>query len=441
MRGHVPGRHHHLHPRRCEAQTGRCTHDSCLPAQIVLAVDRSASLSANSAWTWVKDEVLTAAGTYQNDNALGARVFPSNACGAGPLLVPRPRSATPSTASARVSWGKTTVARSSCSPTATRPARASRQKNASILLRSGVRTYPIAVGSSANTILLDQIAQAGGTGSARLGVQANLLRTTLSEVIREIGACRNARPKVGLAWYHGCAIRADGTLVCWGRMTDGRTSPPAGRFTAIAASTDASCAIERGGQISCWGRDLNGQLTPPMGGYTEIAGGDSHFCALKSDRTIVCWGNDADRQTSGTPPGRFLHVAATAFGACGLVEADQTVTCWGQGSGALAGRYRTIDGGSWGICGITLAGTIECSNVSPPPGIFEEVAVGYEHSRALDAQGAILCWGRDGQGQSSMIPPGRWVNVDVNYETTCAARDDDRLFCWGNDGNGQASPP
>ena len=96
----------------------------------------------------------------------------------------------------------------------------------------------------------------------------------------------------GLA--HVCALRDDGTLVCWGADESGQASPPQGEeFASISSGRVHTCALRDDGTPVCWGNDESGQASPPQGeAFTAISGGGKHTCALRADGSAVCWGND-----------------------------------------------------------------------------------------------------------------------------------------------------
>ena len=52
---------------------------------------------------------------------------------------------------------------------------------------------------------------------------------------------------------HTCAIRADGTVGCWGDDSEGQSSPPDDTFILIDADGDTTCGIRSGGSLACWG--------------------------------------------------------------------------------------------------------------------------------------------------------------------------------------------
>jgi len=127
---------------------------------------------------------------------------------------------------------------------------------------------------------------------------------------------------------HACALKTDGTLACWGfggpgDPTDGSDSdhaswgqaiPPSGQFIDIAVGISHSCALRMDGTAVCWGAgktngacdtslDGCGMAAPPSDTFSELGLGYTHSCGLRRDNTLVCWGsNTGNRSTPPTGP-------------------------------------------------------------------------------------------------------------------------------------------
>jgi alpha-tubulin suppressor-like RCC1 family protein len=189
-----------------------------------------------------------------------------------------------------------------------------------------------------------------------------------SSLPREVRAGINFHD-VSVGQGHVCAVTRDGALYCWGRNTDGQlgigTDEPQLRtparvgtssdYRAVAAGQRHSCAIRAGGTLWCWGTDSDGSLglevapetrvTSPsqvkmMQGFTGLSANWFHTCALRGDRSLYCWGRNAEGQLGlgdimpRALPSRvgsasdWISITAGHFHSCGLAASG--VWCWGE---------------------------------------------------------------------------------------------------------------
>ncbi len=144
---------------------------------------------------------------------------------------------------------------------------------------------------------------------------------------------------------------------------------------ALALSNSFACRIDRA-EVACWGQNLSGGalgaipapgdpsviLAPrpvPLGGerIEELAAGADFVLARSAAGSVFCWGSNAEGQC-----------------ATGSLAVDRTV------APAATGPVR----------------------VSFPPEFAapaRAIAAGRSHACALDATGAVWCWGRNSHGQ------------------------------------------
>ena len=125
--------------------------------------------------------------------------------------------------------------------------------------------------------------------------------------------------------FHTCALRLDGSAVCWGAQRGagggsnrtvgfGQAEPPADeRFAAISSGRYHTCGLRADGSPVCWGIERGeragsigqagfGQTSPPAGEtFTAISSGGFHTCGLRADGTAVCWGNNDSWPGIATP--------------------------------------------------------------------------------------------------------------------------------------------
>jgi alpha-tubulin suppressor-like RCC1 family protein len=310
--------------------------------------------------------------------------------------------------------------------------------------------------------------------------------------------------------YHSCAILDDGTVRCWGFGAQGRLgygntssvySPAsagpvdlgAGRTAvAISAGGADTCAIRDDGSVLCWGYGADGELGygdtnnlgdtstpgahPPvdLGGHTAkaISVGALHTCAILDDRTVRCWGyglygrlgygdinNVGDGPPHQTPASAspvYLGVGRTAVAisagglhTCAILDND-SVLCWGNGAQGQLGYGDTSNLGDTSRPGfhapVDLGGRTA-----------RAISAGTAHTCAILDNGSVLCWGNGADGRlgygntnnvgdtqtpASVGPvdlgPGRTaLAISAGGTHTCAMLDNGSVRCWGYGANGQ----
>jgi alpha-tubulin suppressor-like RCC1 family protein len=261
-------------------------------------------------------------------------------------------------------------------------------------------------------------------------------------------AIQVGRPFVSIAAGRksACGLDSDGVAYCWGengrgQLGVGDTLPRAAatrvagdvKFTAMSAGFWSTCGLSTGGKIYCWGDNTYGELgtgdtqlssTPkPIAGsqtFRFVMLGSIHACGITTAGATMCWGaNYAGQLGDGTSAQRLTPTASapgltfTSLRAgransilthtCG-VTASGDVYCWGWNS---KGQLSTDAVNTRDDC-LTVnpaSTTVPKSECSYKPvkasGISQVVSLdaGSEHTCALTASAALLCWGDNTSGQ------------------------------------------
>ncbi|MDE2959307.1 MAG: trypsin-like peptidase domain-containing protein, partial [Chloroflexota bacterium] len=171
----------------------------------------------------------------------------------------------------------------------------------------------------------------------------------------------------GFAW-HSCALKNNGSIVCWGKDSFGEATPPAGAFRQVTAGSIQTCGLRTDGQIVCWGR----AFTQPEGDFHQISAGQMHTCGVKTNGRVACWGGE-DAYTGQSAPtvDEFKQVTAGSKYSCG-VKTNARVVCWGRN---------------------------DYGQATPSAGAFSQVSAGFNHTCGVKTNARVVCWGRNDYGQ------------------------------------------
>ncbi len=264
---------------------------------------------------------------------------------------------------------------------------------------------------------------------------------------------------VAAGGQHSLALCSDGTLVAWGdgsygQLGDGgvldRTSPVRVNWTgamaskraiAISAGENHSAALCSDGTVVCWGRNTNGELgnasntqsnipvavslTGALAARTVVAlsCGQSHTLALLADGAVAAWGLNASGQlgngsttasnvpvlvsTSGALSGkRGVEIAAGGHSSI-VGNSDGTLVAWGLN-----------DNGQLGVNSAT-------SSFNAPQAVLQtgaltgktisSIQMGASSASVVCADGSIAAWGAGALGQlGNNATAGSAVPVTVN---------------------------
>lgn len=266
-----------------------------------------------------------------------------------------------------------------------------------------------------------------------------------------------------------CALRADGSVACWGANPYGEIGD--GTMDAhvdpvFAAIDDAvgigmgefhSCAVTRDATARCWGKNDYGQIgdgtiSPrliPTDVYmiqdvTQIAAAQYHTCARHSDGHISCWGRASTGAVgivganvlTPTPVAGIAnatHLTVGDYITCAL--ANDRAHCWGLST--LLGDGSTTDRAQPGP-------------VALPAGRVVDIAAGcHRHACALLENGSAWCWGDNalyqlgnGTRTAATVPVqvlgnASYVRISVGASHSCGLEADGAVWCWGDNAQQQ----
>ena len=81
---------------------------------------------------------------------------------------------------------------------------------------------------------------------------------------------------------HSVALRSDGTLRSWGSDDNGQVSgTPTGTFIAVDAAFNHSVAIRPDGTLVTWGNPVIVAYPPPAGSFSAVAATGAHNAAIR----------------------------------------------------------------------------------------------------------------------------------------------------------------
>ena len=280
--------------------------------------------------------------------------------------------------------------------------------------------------------------------------------------------------RVSCGQYHTCALRTNNTLACFGFNGSGQlggvplstdstwVEVPGNDWKAVSAGEYHTCAVKTNGTLWCWGDNHTGQVGPgnmfepqisPIQvagtGWKSVSGNHLHTCATKEEGSLWCWGNNSDyqlgsqasfsqepRQVEGMD---WLDVTTGTSSTCAL-KTDNSLTCWGANyAGQLGNTTIPIDKDS------------KTATPTPVSGVnWRSESAGRAHVCAVNADGKLLCWGdnKDGQlgpkGATSVPTPTimgtsaqNWTMVSSGFTHSCAVSTDGSIYCWGENTKGQ----
>lgn len=285
--------------------------------------------------------------------------------------------------------------------------------------------------------------------------------------------------QVSAGYMHSCAVRVDGSVLCWGdshvgALADAKqvdkskalmVSGLAGKALQVAAGKDHTCALLTSGAVQCWGFNTVGQLGDGNHGIDSYAAtpvtalansckglsaGWGYTCAVLSTGALPCWGRNSSAQLGdGSFDDRALpnlvgslgvsvqRVAAGASHTC-AIKKNGDVKCWGNN---IAGQ---IGDGSSGADRAVPGSAADLSSE------ISALAAGPAGTCLVTGGGAVQCLGANSNGEvgdgslvnKNMAVPifelnGGVIGISAGGSHSCAVVKPGFVNCWGSNSDGQ----
>jgi len=242
--------------------------------------------------------------------------------------------------------------------------------------------------------------------------------------LRETGPEALEVIQVGAGFANACALRRNGQVWCWGAaglFANGGADPillPAEghRFRQIAVGTDVACALEApSNETWCWGRGVLGDGNLPRfipavvqigHRFDVLIAGNGRICGIRDGGELWCWG------------ARFEPLSAAPDLPPPVITYDVVPT---RVFASLDLRVRNAAAGSGQMCAVR------------------------------DADGQLVCWGSNAQGEAGARPPNfqpvpheltlpvgaEVLRIVAGQGATCALARGGAVYCWGWNWTGQ----
>ncbi|MEI6819302.1 MAG: MBG domain-containing protein [Verrucomicrobiota bacterium] len=207
----------------------------------------------------------------------------------------------------------------------------------------------------------------------------------------------------------------------------------------LSAGSNHALVLKADGTVVAWGRNNHGQSTVPAGlsGVVQVSAGYNHSVAVKSNGTIVGWGNNSYQQYTGYP------VNLDKWPGEAIIYPRDLIT---NAKAAAAGGRMTVVLRANGTVTV-LGSSIYTNTLNVPAGLTNvtAVAAGEHHAVALKADGAVVAWGSypsQDYGQAT-VPAGLGgvMAITAGFTHTLALKSDGTVVAWGNNGQGQCTVP
>ncbi|MBX3185672.1 MAG: hypothetical protein KF819_01600 [Labilithrix sp.] len=288
-----------------------------------------------------------------------------------------------------------------------------------------------------------------GDGTTGLGTTASDVDSAKKIALDETGLAIDGFDEIALAGWHSCA-RKGSDLFCWGqRLSGAQAEPPAlnadrtrpraiGNFdvTRIGAGGPHGCALKSNGKIACFGHSTFNELGRPNA--DDVACTAPFFHDYNANATHVCSGTLVEVMFA--TPANVAELMLGEVHSC--ARAGGRVHCWGSN---VSGELGRPGAGNAELNAQTVV--TDPALLTALDNVIALAGDGGKHTCALRQGGAVFCWGKNDVGQLGTDPalivqrghaaavPGiaGATAIGVAEGVSCAVRSDATVACWGAD--------
>lgn len=258
--------------------------------------------------------------------------------------------------------------------------------------------------------------------------------------------------QVSLGQSHGCALRTNGSIYCWGNNQYHQSEPPPeDHFVQVVAYENQSCALDALGHLRCWGENRE-DFVEDRYEFSKLSKG----CGLLTNGSIQCW-TQYNRLGLQSVPGQFIDVSYNDGMLC-AIDNQNKLQCFGNifenRQIVFPHAYSSLPRNNFislkvmpdSICAETEDHYLICRGESTPgPNNLpiEHYALSPDNSYGILIynDGSLEIENYDGQINRFIDPNFTalsregWADVDINGAQHCAIDQNQQLQCWTNHGS------